>query len=296
MKREGARAAQVPSEMVTTSGAGLDPHIPPEAADLQAPRVARARGVDVSRVRELVRAHTEAPTLGLPRSGARQRARVERVARRHLRAFAGRRAGRHVRSRAQHFPLGSGDHGPGGRRCAEEARSAHPVQEPGDVHRRARQRRHHRHLGPGARCAHAGHPLFTGQVAFWLWFTVIFANFAEAMAEGRGKAQAATLRQAKADTTAHADPRRAQRESVPAQPRCAPATWCAWPRASSFPATARSSRAWPASTSRRSPASRRRSSASPAAIDRPSPAARACSRTGSSSASPPTPARPSSIG
>src|SRR5687767_14011477 len=39
-----------------------------------------------------------------------------------------------------------------------------------------------------------GHPLFTGQVAFWLWFTVIFANFAEAMAEGRGKAQAATLR------------------------------------------------------------------------------------------------------
>ena len=36
-----------------------------------------------------------------------------------------------------------------------------------------------------------GKPLFTGQVAFWLWFTVLFANFAEAMAEGRGKAQAA---------------------------------------------------------------------------------------------------------
>jgi K+-transporting ATPase ATPase B chain len=48
----------------------------------------------------------------------------------------------------------------------------------------------------------AGHPLFTGQVAFWLWFTVIFANFAEAMAEGRGKAQAATLRRARAETTA----------------------------------------------------------------------------------------------
>ena len=47
-----------------------------------------------------------------------------------------------------------------------------------------------------------GHPLFTGQVAFWLWFTVIFANFAEAMAEGRGKAQAATLRRAKTETTA----------------------------------------------------------------------------------------------
>ena len=47
-----------------------------------------------------------------------------------------------------------------------------------------------------------GHPLFTGQVAFWLWFTVLFANFAEAMAEGRGKAQAATLRKATTETTA----------------------------------------------------------------------------------------------
>src|SRR5215510_3344317 len=48
----------------------------------------------------------------------------------------------------------------------------------------------------------AGHPLFTGQVACWLWFTVLFANFAEAMAEGRGKAQAATLRKTRAETIA----------------------------------------------------------------------------------------------
>src|SRR5688572_19696101 len=48
----------------------------------------------------------------------------------------------------------------------------------------------------------AGNPLFTGQVAFWLWFTVLFANFAEAMAEGRGKAQAASLRKAKTETAA----------------------------------------------------------------------------------------------
>lgn len=39
-------------------------------------------------------------------------------------------------------------------------------------------------------------------ISLWLWFTVIFANFAEAMAEGRGKAQAATLRQARAETPA----------------------------------------------------------------------------------------------
>ncbi len=44
--------------------------------------------------------------------------------------------------------------------------------------------------------------VFAGSVAAWLWFTVLFANFAEAMAEGRGKAQAATLRRTRAETTA----------------------------------------------------------------------------------------------
>lgn len=43
---------------------------------------------------------------------------------------------------------------------------------------------------------------FTLQVALWLWFTVLFANFAEAMAEGRGKAQADSLRRAKTTTMA----------------------------------------------------------------------------------------------
>src|SRR6266536_2586184 len=43
---------------------------------------------------------------------------------------------------------------------------------------------------------------FTGQVALWLWFTVLFANFAEAMAEGRGKAQADELRKTRKDTVA----------------------------------------------------------------------------------------------
>jgi K+-transporting ATPase ATPase B chain len=47
-----------------------------------------------------------------------------------------------------------------------------------------------------------GRPMFTGQVAFWLWFTVLFANFAEAMAEGRGKAQADTLRRTRTETVA----------------------------------------------------------------------------------------------
>jgi K+-transporting ATPase ATPase B chain len=43
---------------------------------------------------------------------------------------------------------------------------------------------------------------FTIQLALWLWFTVLFANFAEAMAEGRGKAQADTLRKSRTETTA----------------------------------------------------------------------------------------------
>lgn len=44
---------------------------------------------------------------------------------------------------------------------------------------------------------------FLGAIAAWLWFTVIFANFAEAMAEGRGKAQADTLRKMKTETMAN---------------------------------------------------------------------------------------------
>jgi K+-transporting ATPase ATPase B chain len=44
--------------------------------------------------------------------------------------------------------------------------------------------------------------LFVGQITVWLWFTVLFANFAEAMAEGRGKAQAAALRKTRSETIA----------------------------------------------------------------------------------------------
>jgi K+-transporting ATPase ATPase B chain len=62
----------------------------------------------------------------------------------------------------------------------------------------------------------ANDTLFTGQVSLWLWFTVLFANFAEAMAEGRGKAQADSLRRAKTDTVA--------RRLVDAHERRVPAT------------------------------------------------------------------------
>ncbi len=59
---------------------------------------------------------------------------------------------------------------------------------------------------------------FSGQIAAWLWFTVLFANFAEAVAEGRGKAQADTLRRMRSDTVAKRllDPSGTRTESVAA--------------------------------------------------------------------------------
>lgn len=63
-RREGVTAAEVPPESITTSGAGLDPHIPPAAAELQVSRIATARDVSADAVRALVRAHTESPTFG----------------------------------------------------------------------------------------------------------------------------------------------------------------------------------------------------------------------------------------
>jgi K+-transporting ATPase ATPase C chain len=63
-KQEGVTANQVPSEMVTAGGGGMDPHIPPGAADLQAGRVAASRKVDAARVRALIAAQTAPPTLG----------------------------------------------------------------------------------------------------------------------------------------------------------------------------------------------------------------------------------------
>ncbi|MGA7221758.1 MAG: potassium-transporting ATPase subunit KdpB [Candidatus Acidiferrales bacterium] len=56
---------------------------------------------------------------------------------------------------------------------------------------------------------------FSLQITLWLWFTVFFANFAEAMAEGRGKAQAETLRKARAETIARRLKQDGKLESVP---------------------------------------------------------------------------------
>src|SRR6201991_2428706 len=57
---------------------------------------------------------------------------------------------------------------------------------------------------------------FEVQITLWLWFTVLFANFAEAMAEGRGKAQADNLRKSKTETIAHRVVSDSMTEDVPA--------------------------------------------------------------------------------
>lgn len=64
-RRDGIAPAQVPGELVTQSGGGLDPHLSPAGAAVQVARVARERGLPEGTVRDLVAVHIQAPQWGL---------------------------------------------------------------------------------------------------------------------------------------------------------------------------------------------------------------------------------------
>jgi K+-transporting ATPase ATPase C chain len=63
--REGIAASAIPSELITASGSGIDPHLTPAAAALQVPRIARARGIDPEHLSALLQAQTVGPDLGV---------------------------------------------------------------------------------------------------------------------------------------------------------------------------------------------------------------------------------------
>ena len=131
---------------------------------------------------------------------------------------------------------------------------------------------------------------FELQITFWLWLTVLFANFAEAMAEGRGKAQADTLRKARTETVAQSAAAPAARiETVPAASLRKDDVVMV--KAGEFiPSRRRDHRR--RRVGGRVGDHRRVGAGHPRVGRRPhrrSPAARACCRTGSRSASPPIP-------
>lgn len=57
--------ADIPSELITASGSGLDPDLSPQGAEIQIPRIAKVRNLPENKVKELVKTHTEGPLLGL---------------------------------------------------------------------------------------------------------------------------------------------------------------------------------------------------------------------------------------
>ena len=123
------------------------------------------------------------------------------------------------------------------------------AQEPGHVRRRDRQRADDLAARPGRVTGRPGLG-FELQITFWLWLTVLFANFAEAMAEGRGKAQADTLRKTRRPRRSPTAERRDGRSRRCRRRACARATSSASTPASSSRPTARSSKASRRSTSR----------------------------------------------
>ena len=63
--RQAGVSGPIPADLVTASGSGLDPDITPQAALVQVPRIARARGIDPAKLRQMIAAATTPPVLGV---------------------------------------------------------------------------------------------------------------------------------------------------------------------------------------------------------------------------------------
>lgn len=65
LKNPGVKANEIPADLVTASGSGIDPDLSVQAAKVQAPRIALARKIDRRKILELITTNTQAPTLGM---------------------------------------------------------------------------------------------------------------------------------------------------------------------------------------------------------------------------------------
>ena len=168
----------MPADAVTTSASGVDPHISGANARIQARRVARERGMPLDRVLELVGEHSSRPLLGL--AGERSVNVVELNE-----ALDGLMLDRSILAGATAASFAKLDPRPMAR---------NPVMLVVEVGAAS---------APWPGSAGGEDPgWFTFTVAVWLWLTVLFGNFAEAIAEGRGRAQAAALRAMRSETVA----------------------------------------------------------------------------------------------
>jgi K+-transporting ATPase ATPase C chain len=61
----GVKRSEIPAELVTASGSGLDPHLSPEGALVQVPRIAKLRNIPEQKLRDLVKENTKGPLAGM---------------------------------------------------------------------------------------------------------------------------------------------------------------------------------------------------------------------------------------
>ena len=202
----GLTAGDIPVDAVTTSGSGIDPDISPAYADLQAPRIAAVRHLPLATVQQLISPEHRRPLLG----------------------FLGEPGVNVLELNLALDRIGSTDGPAVGKLFSQDIvwpaikdsftkldprlQPRNPVMFIVEIGSVITTGIFFIDLFRGG----TGDLGFVGTIAFWLWLTVLFANFAEAIAEGRGKAQANALRATRTTTVAHAPPRTARIEEVPA--------------------------------------------------------------------------------